>query len=181
MHLAWGADTERTKGVPSHWIHSPVTFSKFPLLLQWMRRAEHRNLNSSNETVLQALMSTLADYTFQDGTIPVALGAVDPIYKVIGATIPYWIFLIDCLGETVKSPSRTELVSVNRRCGDLLWKNDEEFWCIEKQGLLVFEGFKADPSGIALNGEPFLYGKNFGEQYHRHFDAVGNQDFMELL
>jgi hypothetical protein len=165
IHLAWGAETlSEDKSVVVRWIENPRIVASYPPLIAAMRARAKDGARRNLADLASALERTVAAYTFADGAIPGALGAVDALVAVTpGDTARWWRFLIDHLGVAVRSPSARTVVRVHRSTESLQWQSSDRFWAIKRDGERLFAGIKSNPGAVAIGPAEKLPGMDFRE------------------
>jgi hypothetical protein len=162
-HPAWGATLDETDPTRvKEWIKYPYIVSEYPLLLAIMDHYLQRHPDEALRQKYLEFEKTLAAYVYADGSLPSALGR-DPIFAVVGKTPVFWGYLIKRLGVGLQDPAPVTLPVLHRSVGSLTLKGNGRLWAIEKDGVRVFAGLKANPSGIAIGPDEPLVGGDLGE------------------
>lgn len=168
LHLSWGAQTspdDRTS-VPA-WIKAPITLGAYPTLIRLMRRYLARHPDRMRAAQVAELERTVACYVFADGTLPGALGAKDPLFSIVtspaSGSIGLWLFLLERLGDKVRSPAHAPSGCIHRTNGVLTWKSNDRMWAIEQAGQRMFAGLKLNPGAIAIGPQETIAGADFQE------------------
>lgn len=119
-----------------------------------------RHSSIEHRSIVCDLEKTLAAYVFDDGTIPVALGG-DSLFSAIGHAQSLWTFLINRLGKNAcLTADIPPLNSLQRTCGDVVFRENARHWSVSDRGLQKFAGVKCNPSAIAIGPEESLPGMN---------------------
>ena len=174
-HLAWGAETDPDdKSSVVGWIKEPRTMIAYSAVLGSLRRFLKHHQRPQTAELVRALEMTLAAYCYADGTLPGSLGK-DPLLSIVpGAdVIRWWRFLIDYLGENLRSPARRAAVRVQRSLGELKWSAGPRFWSISRGGERLFAGIKNNPGAIAVGPNETLPGMDLSE--------LDNPEFVETV
>ncbi len=162
-HFAWGAemdpiDKSRVKG----WVRTPYILPSYPGLIKLMVEYLERHPDPALQAQLDSVEHTVAAYTFADGTLPTALGG-EPLFAITTAADSLWLYLIERLGDKIKSPAPMALPVIHRRSGSLTWKANQHLWALDKDGRRAFGGLKQNPAGIVIGPEEVLSGADFSQ------------------
>ena len=167
-HLSWGAETwPDDKTSVRRWLRTPITLNGYPETLKDMQRFLARHPDETGAAQVAQLERTLASYVFADGTIPGALGATDPIFSIVtspvSGALAMWLFLIDRLGEELRSPAHAPTGCIHRVKDGLKWKSNERMWAIEKDGHRLFAGLKLNPGAVVIGPDETIAGGDLAE------------------
>ncbi len=170
LHLSWGAQTlpDDKSSVPA-WIRTPITLTAYPALISHLHRFLSRHPDRTRAAQVSELEGTLASYVFADGTIPGALGAKEPLFSIVTSPVSslgLWLFLVERLGDKLRSPAYAPTGCIHRTNGNLVWKSNEHLWSIEKDGQRRFAGLKLNPGAVAIGPDETIAGADFKELEH---------------
>ncbi len=158
LHLSWRAKVSLDdKSCVQEWLRTPLTLEGYPILLTYLRRYLAGSPEETKAAQLAALERTLASYVFADGTIPIALGAKDPIFSIVtspaSGSLNLWTFLLERLGDKICDPAYRPTACLQRHRGNLTWKSNERMWAIEQDGRRRFAGLKAEVGAFVVGPE----------------------------
>ncbi|MGN6625759.1 MAG: hypothetical protein ACTHLN_03995, partial [Tepidisphaeraceae bacterium] len=157
-HLANGATTDPVdKSRVLEWVETPHSFTSYFTLLKVMRTYAERHGDIARLAQCDALERTIQAYVFADGSTPTSLGGADPLFTV-GSRCEYvWLYLIDRLGDRLRSPRPVTLPRLKRVCGNVTFLSDATHWALYRDGVRAFAGIKREPNAIAIGpSEPLV-------------------------
>ncbi len=164
MHIAWGANTDPVdKSAVTSWIATPHPLANYPQILKILQSYLQRRPSAEYQRKYDALEKTTAAYVLPDGALPVALGAKDALFTATPRVEYLWTYLIDRLGDKLRSPADRPLPQVHHRFGAVTWKADARHWALYRDGRREFAGLKAQACAIAIGPDEQIAGAAFEE------------------
>lgn len=178
-YLARGAQTDpvdKTKVLG--WDHSAIAFEGYPELIGYMKDWAKRHGDDERMKTVERLYDTVAAYVFTDGNIPMGVFNTNPLFSIVSSscctTSSHWaLYIVERLGEQLKSPQRVQLPAIHRTLRNMTWKQNGRLWAVEEDGVRKYGGFSRYPAGITVGPEE--------KPVWGSFDTLENCDVLEIV